>query len=223
MFDVDFRTRLERQLDDREDLRRAIEAGEIMAWFQPIIDLGTGNVVGAETLARWAHPQRGVLDAAKFIPMAEEFGLVADLDREIVRQALRARVLLGEAGFAQEFRVWFNISPMHFASESPALRLANGLANAGCDPRGVGIEITESAALGDVRVAAAHLAMARALGVQVALDDFGTGHSSLTLLRDLPIDHVKIDRTFVEHINVEGRSSRSSRVCSTWPNASVST
>jgi diguanylate cyclase (GGDEF)-like protein len=204
VFDIDFRAALARRLDDERAVADALAAGQIVPFFQPQIDLVTGRVVGAEALARWIHPTRGVLGAPHFIPLAEETGLIAQVDEAIIASAIRARVHLEALGVDASFRIWCNVSPRQFARVAPVERLARFLDHAGCDARGLGVEITETAVLGDVDAAAGELANARRLGIAVALDDFGTGHSSLTMLRHLPIDEVKIDQEFVRDLGIDG-------------------
>jgi len=197
VFDIKLRAAIESRLDEEHALREGIAQGQIVAWFQPEVDLRTGRYVGAEALARWNHPERGVLDAWKFVPLAEETGLVFGLDDAIVASAVTTRAELAAAGFDDGFRIWCNVSATHLTRGMPARRLAEFLEHTGCDPNLIGLEITETAVLPDVAAAAREIAAARELGVKVALDDFGTGHSSLTLLRSLTIDRVKIDRTFI--------------------------
>ena len=200
VFDIKLRAAIESRLDDEHALRDAIAQDQIVAWFQPEVDLRTGRFVGAEALARWDHPERGLLDAWKFVPLAEETGLVFALDDAIVEQAVATRVQLAADGLGEGFRIWCNVSATHMTRGEPgvpAQRLAALLERTGCDPNLIGLEITETAVLPDVAAAAREIAAVRALGVKVALDDFGTGHSSLTLLRSLTIDRVKIDRTFI--------------------------
>jgi diguanylate cyclase (GGDEF)-like protein len=197
VFDIKLRAAIESRLDDEHALRDAIAQEQIVAWFQPEVDLRTGLFVGAEALARWDHPDRGVLDAWKFVPLAEETGLVFALDAAVVERAVAARVQLAADGFGDGFRIWCNVSATHLTRGAPAQQLAQLLERTGCDPNFIGLEITETAVLPDVVAAAREIAAARALGIKVALDDFGTGHSSLTLLRSLTIDRVKIDRTFI--------------------------
>ncbi len=197
VFDIDLRARVERRLDLERELGDALRTGAIIPWFQPQIDLDTGAVVGAEALARWQHPERGLLGAPEFLPFAEEVGLIVHIDEQVMAQAIRARVALAEAGVDPSFRMWCNISPRQLTRGQPVQRLATFLELVGCDASGIGVEITETGVLVDTEAAARELTVARRLGVRVALDDFGTGHSSLTLLRELPIDEVKIDRSFV--------------------------
>ena len=205
-FDGQLQQSLLQRKDDEHDLRAAIGADEITAWFQPIVALGDGRMVGAEALARWQHPTRGTLDGSKFIPLAEETKLIVSLDDRIVRAALRARCALALRAIDTSFRIWCNVSAAQFSREHPAERLAATLEDIGCSASYVGIEITETAILHDIDVAAREIETARALGMKIALDDFGTGHSSLTLLRALPIDEVKIDRSFVRDIATDRKN-----------------
>jgi diguanylate cyclase (GGDEF)-like protein len=205
VFDMKLRAAIESRLDDEHALREAIGGGRIVAWFQPEVDLLTGQFVGAEALARWDHPERGVLEAWKFVPLAEETGLVFALDDAIVARAVATRVELAAAGITNDFRIWCNVSASHLTRGMPARQLEELLERTGCDPNLIGLEITETAVLPDIAAAAREIAAARALGIKVALDDFGTGHSSLTLLRSLEIDRVKIDRTFISDFTNDAR------------------
>ncbi len=207
VFDIKLRAAIESRLDDEHALRGAISDGRIVAWFQPEVDLRTGLFVGAEALARWDHPERGVLDAWKFVPLAEETGLVFALDDAIVASAVTTRAELAAAGLGDGFRIWCNVSATHLTRGKPAQQLEELLERTGCDPNLIGLEITETAVLPDIAAAAREIAAARDLGVKVALDDFGTGHSSLTLLRSLTIDRVKIDRTFISDFTSDSRDA----------------
>jgi predicted signal transduction protein with EAL and GGDEF domain len=208
VFDIKLRAAIESRLDDEHALRDAIATSRIVPYFQPEVDLLTGRFVGAEALARWDHPERGVLDAWKFVPLAEETGLVFALDDAIVAGAVATRVALAASGsVADDFRIWCNVSATHLTRGMPARELAALLDRIGCDPNLIGLEITETAVLPDVAAAAREIAAARELGIKVALDDFGTGHSSLTLLRSLTIDRVKIDRTFISEFTRDPRDA----------------
>jgi EAL domain-containing protein (putative c-di-GMP-specific phosphodiesterase class I) len=207
VFDADLRETMQRRLGDEQEIRDALASGEIGAWFQPEVELATGRIVGAESLARWMHPERGVLDAAHFVPLAEEAGLVYPLDDRTVLCAVEARAALAVAGIDETFRIWCNVSAAQFTRARPTERLVALLHRSGCAAGMIGLEITETAILSDVRAAAREIAGARDLGIKVALDDFGTGHSSLTLLRSLPIDRVKIDQTFVRELGKDERAT----------------
>jgi predicted signal transduction protein with EAL and GGDEF domain len=200
VFDIELRESIQRRLGDEQELRDALARGDVGAWYQPEVDLHTGRVVGAEALARWAHAERGMLDAGQFVPLAEEAGLVFQLDDRIVIAAIEARAGLATAGIDPAFRIWCNVSSGQLTRARPSERLERVLSALKCEPSQIGIEITETAILPDVKAAAREIAAARELGIKVALDDFGTGHSSLTLLRSLPIDRVKIDQTFVREV-----------------------
>ncbi len=186
-----------RRLDQEDELRRALANGEIIAHFQPQIDLATGRVVGAEALARWNHPMRGVLSAAEFIPLAEQSDLIIDVDAAVRASAIDARGALADAGCGPEFRIWCNVSAHQLTTAEPIADLVTQLDAAGCDPSGIGIELTETAVMAHPELAADQIDRARGISVRVALDDFGTGHSSLTLLRSMSVDELKVDRTFV--------------------------
>jgi diguanylate cyclase len=208
VFDVRMRDAIQRRLGDEHDLRAALAAGQIVPWYQPEVDIATGNITGAEALARWLHPQRGTLDAGAFISIADEAGLTYALDDAIISAAVRARVQLGADRLADDtFRFWCNVGDDQLTRAQPAARLAGLLERTDCSPDHIGIEVTETAALRDIAAVAAEARASRDLGVHVALDDFGTGHSSLTLLRTLPIDRVKIDRSFVKDIMEQPRDA----------------
>ena len=200
VFDIELRSRVQQVVDLEIELRRALDDGQIVPWFQPQVDLASGRIVGAEALARWIHPERGVVPPDEFLPLAETVGLMFRIDTVVIAHSVRSRVRLAELGVDPTFRIWSNVSPGMLARGSQVERLADYMIATGCDPNGFGIEVTETGALFDLDAARRELHAARALGVRVALDDFGTGQSSLSLLRDLPIDEVKIDRTFVRDL-----------------------
>jgi len=203
-YDANLGASVQRRLDDEQDLRNALADDQIQAWFQPEVDLHTCRIVGAEALARWIHPSRGVIDAAQFMPLAEDVGLVFSIDDRVVTSAVELRAKLMSSGVDGDFRIWCNVSAGQLARVKPTERLTGLLQRTGCDPTLLGIEITETAILPDVQAAAREIAAARELGIKVALDDFGTGHSSLTLLHSLPFDRVKIDRSFVRELSGGG-------------------
>jgi diguanylate cyclase (GGDEF)-like protein len=186
-----------RRLDNEEALRDALNRGQIVAFFQPQVELSTGRMVGAEALARWDHPTRGVLSASEFVPLAEESDLILGIDSAVRRSAIQARVTLSEAGCDPGFRIWCNASSRQLSATDPVADLLAALRYANCHPGGIGVELTETAVMANLEVAARHIDRVRSYGVHVALDDFGTGHSSLSLLRSLSVDEIKIDRSFV--------------------------
>ena len=202
VFDAALRTQLHTAATAASDLHRAVEAGEITAFFQPEIDLNTGAVVGAEALARWRHPRNGILTAGAFLETARDLKLVDLIDQGIFVDAMQARMMLRDRGIvSDDFRIWVNVVGSRLKIERFE-RLREFLADNDCPVHHFGIEVTEQQVLDDVDSAAACLAAASAAGLAVALDDFGTGSSSLSLVRDLPIDVLKIDQRFVREVTL---------------------
>jgi diguanylate cyclase (GGDEF)-like protein len=176
-------------------LRTGIDAGELVLDYQPLLDLGSGRVRGVEALVRWLHPQEGRLPPSEFVPLAESSGLVHPLTHEVLAQAC-------EQGRRWELArrplvVSVNVSARCLLDETLPDRVARELARTALPPRLLKLEVTESAIIADPRRARAVLERLRALGVAVSIDDFGTGYTSLAALRDLPVDELKIDRSFV--------------------------
>jgi EAL domain-containing protein (putative c-di-GMP-specific phosphodiesterase class I) len=166
-------------------------------FLQPKVDMQTGQVVGAEALARWQHPERGLLPPGAFLPLLEGTELEIVFGQWVVEAALAQLERLQEAGL--HMPVSINISARHLQHPGFAAWMVQCLARyPGVAPSRVELEITESAALYDLAAVADTLAGLRALGLSVALDDFGTGYSSLTYLRRLPMDTLKIDQSFVQ-------------------------
>jgi EAL domain-containing protein (putative c-di-GMP-specific phosphodiesterase class I) len=180
-------------------LERAVERDEIRVRYQPIIELVTGNIVGFEALARWQHPDHGLLPPGSFIPLAEETGITAAIGRIVRREATRQLSRWREA-YPGSPLVWVsaNLSPAELQSPHLVDEIAALLRDASLESENLVLEITESSALRDPDVTIERLTELRKLGVRVALDDFGTGYSSLSHLRDLPIDFVKIAKPFVD-------------------------
>jgi diguanylate cyclase (GGDEF)-like protein/PAS domain S-box-containing protein len=182
------------------DLRRALQDDGLDVHHQPVFDLATGAVVGVEALARWQHADRGPIAPSTFIPLAEEAGLISELADVVLRRAAR-----DSAAWAtpEPFRTWVNVSPHQFQVPGMAAGLLEAIAAAGLDPARFGIEVTESA-LADELAAQRELVDLADAGIAIAIDDFGTGYSSLSRLQDLPIDTLKVDRSFVESSGTEG-------------------
>ncbi len=206
LFDDSLRAMLDRQLDDELAVRAALAGDEIVPWFQPVVDLATGRIVAAEALARWRHPSEGVLLPARFLPVIEECGLTGDLLRTMVRHVGTTLAGLEDEGLLDPgFRLWVNMDPEDTAGGQSTDELRRFTERLGISPRRLGAEVTERAIMRDLPGAQRHLAALKALGVAVALDDFGTGHSSLALLQSLPVDVVKIDRSFVRDVHDDER------------------
>jgi diguanylate cyclase (GGDEF)-like protein len=191
----------ERQLLETE-LRKALEAGQIDVYYQPIVDLHHDKIVGCEALARWKHAERGFVSPADFIPVAEQSGLIDDLGEYVLRKACKEAV-----GWPDHVKLAVNVSPVQFKSGLLALRVVSALAETGLSARRLELEITEAVLIGDDEAALKILHELRAIGVRVALDDFGTGYSSLSYLQRFPFDKIKIDRSFVSSLTQERGSS----------------
>lgn len=185
-----------------QDLARALEDDQIVVHYQPVVDLATGNVVGAEALARWAHPERGLLLPAAFISLAESSGMIVPLGRVVLQQACRATVGFRAAGAGNAFGVSVNISSHQLrAGDRLIADVREALSSSGLPPELLTLEITESSLLDDIDTAAAVVTRLREIGARVALDDFGTGYSSLAHVRQMPITGLKIDRSFVAGVD----------------------
>jgi diguanylate cyclase (GGDEF)-like protein/PAS domain S-box-containing protein len=180
-------------------LHRALDRREFVLLYQPMMNLKTGGIVGAEALIRWQHPDRGLLDPALFVPIAEDCGLIKPIGRWVVEEACRQAQAWQSAGL-RPIPVSVNISAVEFRSTSFLKNIIEILKLTCLDPSYLEIEITESALMAHVEATNSVLRALKNLGVQVAIDDFGTGWSSLSYLRHFPIDALKIDRSFVQEI-----------------------
>ncbi|MFL6845171.1 MAG: putative bifunctional diguanylate cyclase/phosphodiesterase [Allosphingosinicella sp.] len=189
------------------ELRRSIEAGDLALAYQPLIDLRTGAISGFEALARWTHPRRGPISPVEFIPVAEESGLIVPLGRWALESALAT---LSEwdsaAGAPLPLSVSVNLSALQIARDDIAGLVSSALARHGLSGSRLTLELTESAIVQDPRRATAVLEGLKALDVSIAMDDFGTGYTSLAYLQRLPIDMLKIDRSFVTAMLGDGDS-----------------
>jgi diguanylate cyclase (GGDEF)-like protein len=177
-------------------LRLAVENNEFITYYQPVVDLVSGEVVGLEALVRWQHPELGVLPPAKFIGLAEDTGLIVDIGEVVMRTACAQTRRWNDGGLGP-LRIAVNISARHFQQENFLQRLKQVLNDTGLDPKCLELELTETSIMENADSAAKLLAEIRKLGVTIAIDDFGTGYSSLSYLKRLPIDTVKLDRSFV--------------------------
>jgi diguanylate cyclase (GGDEF)-like protein len=182
-----------------ESLRHALERHEFALYFQPKVNLITGNIAGAEALIRWAHPSRGWLLPARFIPVAEECGLISSIGTWVLREACTQAQGWADAGF-DAVTVAVNISAMEFRSDKFVSDVLETLRETHLAPSSLELELTESVLMKHPESAAAIMRTLRETGVQVAVDDFGTGYSSLSYLRKLPIDTLKIDQSFVRSV-----------------------
>jgi diguanylate cyclase (GGDEF)-like protein/PAS domain S-box-containing protein len=190
------------------ELRRGLERGEIVPYFQPIVELTTGHVTGFEALARWLHPERGLLAPDQFLPMAEETGLIDEIGATILQDALAqfARWRARELPFA-DATLSVNVGTRQVVDPSFAGLVADVLAETGIPADSLWLEITETALLADVKASTVALRNLRSLGLHLAVDDFGTGYSSLTYLKRFPVEAIKIDRGFVAGLGLDSEDT----------------
>ncbi|MEY2474951.1 MAG: hypothetical protein QOG87_266 [Actinomycetota bacterium] len=197
IFDAALRYRVVERLRVETDLRRALAAEELALYFQPVVSLLTGAVVGAEGLARWEHPDRGLILPNDFITVAEESGLVLPLGDWVLHEGCRRLAVWAKDDATADRSVSLNLSARQLVQSDVVGTVRQAIAETGADPERLIVEITETALMEDVEAAGAVLRRLRNLGVQIWVDDFGTGYSSLIYLRRLPIDGLKIDGSFV--------------------------
>lgn len=193
--EADSRSRLE------GELRLALTSGRLELHYQPEVDLATGQVLAVEALVRWPHPTMGLLHADRFVAMAEETGMVAELGRWALETACRCVVSWSDY---PDLVIRVNVSPLQLSSATFVDEVSSVLQETGLEPSRLCLEITETAVMDDVDLSIRVLNELRALGLELALDDFGTGFSSLAYLRRLPVELLKIDRSFVEDLGEPG-------------------
>jgi diguanylate cyclase (GGDEF)-like protein len=201
VFSSDMHAEVLERLELENDLRHAINQGALKIYYQPKVELSTGRIIGMEALVRWAHPERGLISPEKFIPFAEEVGLIVPLGRWVLREACR-----------QAYEWWrqypavtplvtsVNLSIKQFKQLDLLQELSGLLQECKLDPQRLQLEITESTVTGDVNYAVDLLQKLRRLGIELAIDDFGTGYSSLMSLQQFPVNELKIDKVFIDGI-----------------------
>jgi EAL domain-containing protein (putative c-di-GMP-specific phosphodiesterase class I) len=184
------------------DMRRALERGEFLLHYQPIVDLASGRTVGAEALMRWQHPERGLLPPSEFIPIAEGSDLIVALGEWAIQEACRELRRWDDLGLRGR-SIAVNASTRQFG-HGLASTVTAALRATGVDPRDLVIELTESTIVDDTESVAAALNELRELGVRSAIDDFGTGYCGLRYLSELPVASLKIDKSFVQTMTPSG-------------------
>lgn len=209
VFDQAMHTIAVQLLKLENDLRRAVEREEIEVHYQPIISLETEELVGFEALARWRHPTRGLIPPVKFIPLAEETGLIIPLGSQLLRQACgQMRLWQQQFSNSRKLTISVNLSSIQFQQTGLVEHIEQILQETELEPSSLRLEITESIVMENAHLASEMLNRLNALGVRISLDDFGTGYSSLAYLHEFPIQNLKIDRSFVSRIGTSKDSSK---------------
>ena len=204
IFDPAMRLPATRHLEFRTELSLAIERGQMRLMFQPMIDLDTGAIVGAEALIRWDHPLRGVIPPDQFIPVAERAGLIGPIGEWVLHESFRQATTWQRGG---PFTISVNVSALQIRQDDFVQQVQSALRCHDLDPAVVTLEITETMFVEEVEASNGKLEELRATGIRIAIDDFGTGYCSLSYLQRFPVDIVKIDRRFVEELGETGKSS----------------
>ena len=199
--EMDARMQARRKLE--LDLRRAFAAGEFEPYYQPLVNLQTGEITCFEALLRWNHPERGLVLAAEFMRVLEEIGMIGPVGEFVLREACRQAVTWPES-----IGVAVNLSPAQFGSPNLVQAVRSALAQSGLAADRLELEITETVLLEDTEENLATLHRLKEIGVRIAMDDFGTGYSSLSYLRSFPFDKIKIDRSFVRDLAPARRQRR---------------
>jgi len=211
VFHHDMARELGELLGIEHELRVGLERGEFSLHYQPMVDLESSRVIGVETLLRWDSPARGSVPPNRFIPVAESTGLIVELGEFVLREGCKqASLWLADESLDHDFVTWINVSPRQLAPGGFSTRVHQALADTGVPPHCLGLEITESAIVepGAAGDRARHeLEELHALGVRIAIDDFGTGFSSLGQLRHIPIDMIKVDRSFVQGAELDAKDA----------------
>lgn len=204
IFDPAMRLSASKHLEFRSDLANAIDRDELRLVYQPMVDLETHRVVGAEALLRWEHPTRGSISPNDFVPIAERAGLIVAIGTWAIEESVRAAAQWQKSG-PQQLSV--NVSGAQIRSAEFVHQVRESIARHAIDPRRITLEITEAMFVEEIESASGSLAELRALGVLIAIDDFGTGYCSLSYLQRFPVDVVKIDRQFIDELDAGTRNA----------------
>ncbi|HEU4617246.1 MAG TPA: EAL domain-containing protein [Gammaproteobacteria bacterium] len=200
VFERSMRTRRERRTWIENDLHKAADREELFLMYQPIVSLGTGRLESVEALLRWRHPRFGLVGPDEFIPIAEDTGLIVPIGEWVLEEACRQLARWRAVPGRPPLRMSVNVARRQLLTPNLAARVEDAIRSARMLPADLVLEVTESQMMTDVQTTMRALNSLGEIGVKISMDDFGTGHSSLACLRDFPLSHVKIDRSFVTHI-----------------------
>ena len=198
-FDPEMQAAVNARSNLEADLRQGLARSELLVHYQPVVD-HQGKLVGAEALARWRHPQRGMISPAEFIPLAEQTGLILPLGQAVLRSACTQLHLWAQHEATAHLTLSVNVSARQFRQPGFVAQVLDTLRECQARPHKLKLELTESMLLGDIEDAVQRMELLKKQGVGFALDDFGTGYSSLSYLKRLPLDQVKIDQSFVRDV-----------------------
>jgi predicted signal transduction protein with EAL and GGDEF domain len=214
LFDAGMERALVAQGEIEQGIRYGLDHGQFVPYFEPQVSFETGEIVGFEVLARWNHPLSGIIGPDVFIPVAEDIGLIGRLSEQVIGEAL-----LEAAAWDPSIMISVNISPTQLTDGWLAQRIVRILAETAFPAERLVVEVTESSLFADIEFARSIVTSLKNQGIRLALDDFGTGFSSLSHLRSLPFDIIKIDRSFVSNIHVKRESLAIIRAVTTLANA----
>jgi diguanylate cyclase (GGDEF)-like protein/PAS domain S-box-containing protein len=200
LFDQEMRTQVVDRIRTETELRGALDSGQLTVWYQPVIDLATGQLISTEALARWEHPSRGLIGPCDFIPVAEEIGLIGELGLHVLEQAC-SQTAAWQQQFGTSLGIWVNVSGRQATNALFPAQAASIAERCGLRAGTLALEITESVLMEEADSPATTLKTMHEHGLALALDDFGTGYSSLSRLKLFPIDVLKIDRSFVAGVD----------------------
>jgi diguanylate cyclase (GGDEF)-like protein/PAS domain S-box-containing protein len=198
-YTAEMNSRLAEQLSLETDLRRALERGELVLHYQPQVDVPSGRIVGAEALLRWQHPQKGMISPARFIPLAEETGLILAIGEWVTRTACMQHRAWQDAGLPL-ITMSINVSVRQFMHKDLIETISRAITTSGMNPQKLELEVTESLIIQNAEEFISILHKLKALQIKLAIDDFGTGYSSLSHLKHLPVDRLKVDQSFIRDI-----------------------
>jgi EAL domain-containing protein (putative c-di-GMP-specific phosphodiesterase class I) len=190
----------------KNSLRKALEREEFFVHYQPQFDIATGEIIGAEALVRWKHPEMGIVSPAAFIPLAEETGLIIQIDEWVMQSACAQNKLWQMAGLPP-ITVAVNLSGQHFIRKNLLETVARIIEDTGIDPRYLDLELTEGVLMKNAKETVSTLRALKDMGLYISIDDFGTGYSSLSYLKRFPLDTLKIDQSFVREITTDSDSA----------------
>jgi diguanylate cyclase (GGDEF)-like protein/PAS domain S-box-containing protein len=197
-----------KRLELKADLQRALDNGEFVLHYQPVIELETGEISGLEALLRWQHPRRGLVPPMDFIPLAEESGLIVPIGDWVLLEATRqARALQERYPVYPPLHMAVNLSARQLQRPEIVADVAEALMQSGLAPSSLVLEITESVMMQDVELSVQRLTELKEIGVRLAVDDFGTGYSSLNYIQQFPVDILKVDKSFIDAVNTDPRKS----------------